>query len=116
MGSKSGNDHLTVKLKNKVKDRLPFSVDTPSSTITIAKADNGGSSHYYRTADAQVLQDMCPTPYGPTVMLPDSSSIQATHKGILLLSQSLSTVSKTAHIVDGITNLLLISLGQLCVV
>ena len=80
----------------------------------MAKADSGASSHYFRTADTQALQDLCPTPYGPTVKLPDCSSIQVTHKGILLLSQSLSTVSKTAHILDGITNSSLISIGQLC--
>ena len=63
--------------------------------MLIAKADSGASNHYLRTANQQVLQNLRPTPYGPTVMLPDSRSIQATHKGILPLSHSLSTKSKT---------------------
>ena len=113
MGSEFGTD-LTLKLKNKVNDQIPFSADPPSTPITTAKADSGASSHYFRTADAHALSNLSPTPYGPTVMLPDNKVIQATHKGLLPFHHSLSTKSKTAHVVDGITNSSLISIGQLC--
>jgi hypothetical protein len=47
-------------------------------------------------------------------MLPDSTLIQATHAGLLPLPSALSTKAKTAHVLDGITNSSLISIGQLC--
>ena len=47
-------------------------------------------------------------------MLLDSTSIHATHTGQLTLHDSLSAQSQKAHILDGITNSSLISLGQLC--
>jgi hypothetical protein len=47
-------------------------------------------------------------------MLPGSSSIQATHSGQLPFHSSLSTKAKTAHVLDGITNSSLVSMGQLC--
>jgi hypothetical protein len=47
-------------------------------------------------------------------MLPDSTTIQATQSGQLPLHRSLSTKATTAHILDGITNSSLISIGQLC--
>jgi hypothetical protein len=47
-------------------------------------------------------------------MLPDSTNVQATHSGLLPLYHSLSKTAKTAHVLDGMTNSLLISIGQLC--
>jgi hypothetical protein len=47
-------------------------------------------------------------------MLPDSNHVQATQSGLLPLHHSLSTTAKTAHVLDGMTNLSLISIGQLC--
>jgi hypothetical protein len=47
-------------------------------------------------------------------MLPDSTHIQATHSGILPFHESLSDKAKTAHVLDGIANAPLISVGQLC--
>jgi hypothetical protein len=47
-------------------------------------------------------------------MLPDSTLIHATHAGLLPLPSTLSTKAKTAHVLDGITNSSLISIGQLC--
>jgi hypothetical protein len=64
--------------------------------------------------DQTALTNLQPTPFGPTVMLPDSTNIQATHSGQLSLHPSFSAKAKTAHVLDGITNASLISLGQLC--
>ena len=47
-------------------------------------------------------------------MLPDSSHVQATQSGLLPLHHSLSATAKTAHVLDGMTNSSLISIGQLC--
>jgi hypothetical protein len=61
-----------------------------------------------------VLSNVKATPSGPSVMLPDSTNIQATHSGQLPLHHSLSSTATKAHILDGITNSSLVSLGQLC--
>jgi hypothetical protein len=86
----------------------------PHATTVIAKANSGASSHYFKPSDQTVLRQLRATPFGPTVMLPDSTLIQARHAGLLPLPSTLSTKAKTAHVLDGITNSSLISIGQLC--
>jgi hypothetical protein len=83
------------------------------STI-VAKADSGASNHYFKQADMKALTEIRSSPFRPSVLLPDSTQIQATHSGTLPLHHSLSTKAKTAHLLDGITNASLISIDQLC--
>jgi hypothetical protein len=64
--------------------------------------------------DQTALTTLRPTPFGPTVMLPDGTHIQAMHSGLLPFHPSLSNKVKTAHVLDGITNASQISVGQLC--
>ena len=64
--------------------------------------------------DQQALSNVKATPFGPTVVLPNSTDIQATHSGQLPFHPSLSDKAKRAHVLDGITNSSLVSLGQLC--
>jgi hypothetical protein len=64
--------------------------------------------------DQTALTNLRPTPFGPTVMLPNSTTIQATHAGQLPFHPSFSDKAKTAHVLDDITNSSLISIGQLC--
>jgi hypothetical protein len=66
------------------------------------------------TKDQQALANLHDTPDGPSVTLPDSTNIQATQSGQLPFHPSLSHRAKTAHILAGITDSSLISLGQLC--
>ena len=54
------------------------------------------------------LSNLGATPFGPNVMLPDSTHVQATHSGLLPLHHSLSTTAKTAHVLDGIAGISLI--------
>jgi hypothetical protein len=106
-------ENLITKVKHKVNDYFPLiSADPPN--IILAKADSGASSHYFKPSDRTVLSAPRSTPFGPTVMLPDSTNIQATHTGLLPLNSSLSTTAQIAHILDGMTNSSLISIGQLC--
>jgi hypothetical protein len=86
---------------------------TPPNAI-LAKADSGASGHCFKPSDRTVLSALRSTPFGPTVMLPDSTNMQVTHAGQLPLHSSLSAKAKTAHILDGMTNSSLISIGQLC--
>jgi hypothetical protein len=110
----SDNGIKSSALNNKVTDFTPLSADPPPTTTIIAKADSGASSHYFKQQDERALANLRPTHNGPNVLLPDSTTIQATHEGQLKLHPSLSAKASTAHILDGITNASLISLGQLC--
>jgi hypothetical protein len=112
----SEKENLITKVKHKVNEYFPLlSADPPNSSVILAKADSGASSHYFKPSDRTVLSALRSTPFGPTVMLPDSTNIQATqHSGQLPLHSSLSATAKTAHILDGMTNSSLISIGQLC--
>jgi hypothetical protein len=93
---------------------LLFLLTHPPIPTFLAKADSGASSHYFRQNDQHALSRLHPTPFGPTVMLSDSTHTRVTQTGKLSLHSSLSAKAKQAHILDGITNSSLISLGQLC--
>lgn len=80
----------------------------------LAKADSGASSHCLKLDDQAFLSGLRPKPFGPNVMLPHRANVQATHSGQLPLHSSLSTRAKTAHVLDGMTNPSLVSIGQLC--
>jgi hypothetical protein len=98
-----------------VNDHLALSDDPPPTSTISAKADSGASSHYFRETDQNILSNLRATPFEPTGMLPDSTHVQETHSGLLPLHHSLSkTAKKTAHVLDGMTNSSLISIGQLC--
>eukprot|EP00957_Ditylum_brightwellii_P011098 841172-Ditylum_brightwellii.AAC.1 len=56
----------------------------------LAKADTGASRHYWTHPDIQGLTKVTPVIDGPMVTLPDSTVIQATHKGTISLHYSLS--------------------------
>ena len=88
------------------------SVDPPSNII--AKADTGVSNHYFRTKDIKALLNIKPHTNGPSVLLPDSTTISATAHGTLPLHPSLTPQSTLSHIFDNLTNSSLISIGQLC--
>ena len=60
-----------------------------------------------------VITNLKDTPDGPTVQLPKNATMNATKTGSILLSVSLSTHAKKAHMFDGLHSASLISLGQM---
>jgi hypothetical protein len=114
LGSKSGKQSSPTNLINKVTDFIPLSADPPNATAIIAKADSGVSNHYFKEQDAKAITNLRPTPWGPSVVLPDSTTIQATYSSQLLLHPNLSKNATTAHVLGSIPNSSLVSLGQLC--
>ena len=114
MGSESGTQSVPINLAKQVTDFIPVSVDPPNASTILAKADSGASSYYFRTQDQLALTNIRHTPCGPSVLLPDSTTIQATHTGHLQLHPSLSTKAQTAHVLEDISNASLVSLRQLC--
>ena len=85
---------------------------TVNPTTVIAKADSGASNHYWMIKDQHILQNILHR-IGPTVFLPNNNSITSNASGKLPLS-NLSEDSKKAHILPGLKNSSLLSLGQLC--
>ena len=80
----------------------------------LAKADTGASQHYWTHRDIKVLTKVTPMIDRPMVKLPDSTVIQATHKGTILLHPTLFNHVQQAHSFPKITNSSLISIGQIC--
>ena len=78
-----------------------------------AKGDSGASNHYWRLADLDVFDELI-TKTGPTVALPDNTTLTSSQQGILPLSTELSVKAKTAVILDNLQSSSLISFGQLC--
>ena len=85
-------------------------LDNP--TFTIAKADSGASNHYWMVKDKGILLDLMKQ-LGPTVYLPNDEAIQSKQHGFLPI-KSLSRAANKVHILPGIKNSSLLSLGQLC--
>ena len=77
-----------------------------------AKPDTGASNHYFAASDALVLTKLSPNPHGPSVTLPDMSTIYAEQQGFLPLP-SLSKEAKRTQVFSAITNASLILIGQL---
>ena len=84
---------------------------TPNTII--AKGDSGATSHYWREQDKKCLQNIEITP-GPTVTLPNNTTITSTARGRLPLHDSLSREATTTAILPNLHSSSLISLGQLC--
>ena len=84
----------------------------PKSQTIIAKGDSAASNHYWALRDSMVLDDVEVDPIGPTVILPDTSTLTATKQGNLPIQQLSSAAKKTA-VFDNLQSSL-ISLGQLC--
>ena len=64
----------------------------PSSAknyTTTAKADSAASRHYWRTQDMDALTEIVPYK-GPSVTLPDNSTISSSHQGLLHLPSAFS--------------------------
>jgi hypothetical protein len=119
-----------VKLKKKIFDFSPHktksapnlilpstqsnSVIPPqSSSIIIAKGDSAATSHYFASRDKNALTAVKKDTHGPTVILPDTSTLTATASGQLPFSSELSPKAKKTAIFANLQHSL-ISLGQLC--
>ena len=97
-------------LNNVSPNTLFHSPQNPSEII--AKADSGASNHYWMIKDKKILLNLMHS-LGPTVYLPNNTSIKSNEHGFLPLT-TLSKRAQKAHILPGLKNSSLISLGQLC--
>ena len=106
----SRNNHTSDQL------HIPLtSTNPPKIYITncIAKGDSGASDHYFREIDKDCLSKV-QSFNGPTVTMPNNATLQATERGELEFSKSLSKKARTAVILPGLKSSSLISFGKLC--
>ena len=78
----------------------------------IAKADSGASRHFVRKEDEHILKNLINCS-GPSVTLPDMTTISSTKSGNLSIA-GLSSKATTAHVLPHLKSASLLSMGQLC--
>ena len=86
-------------------------VHTSHPVPLILKGDSGATNHYISSTSISALRHIKQN-NGVKVSLPDNTILQSTHTGNLPLKH-LSTAATTAHILPGLQNNSLLSLGQL---
>ena len=74
--------------------------------------DSGASDHYIAEADVSLCNDVRNNA-GPTVTLPDATTLTATKTAVLPLPNELQTLAKTGHVLPKLNSTLL-SLGKFC--
>ena len=92
---------------------LPSVIPPHPIQPTIMKIDSGASGSYIRYQDKHLLSNSTPTSNGPTVILPDSSSIAPTATGNLNIP-GLSQQATKSYIFPDLQSASLLSVGQLC--
>ena len=104
------------KLKSTLTSSSCNSVVPPKSyaQAVIAKPDTGASNHYFALRDAPALAKLTTVTDGPSVTLPNMSTITASKQGFLPLPNTISSKGSKTHVFKDITNASLISIGQLC--
>ena len=78
----------------------------------IAKADSGASNHFWREKDIGVLYNLGHE-QGPSVKLPDATTINDSKIGYIPLSTNLSQKAQKARVLKDLKSSSLISIGQL---
>ena len=101
-----------VNSVNKYNTSVKYTSEVPPPHILV-KGDSAASKHYWREEDEKCLENV--TPYsGPSVILPDADTIAPTKRGIIPLSNKLSTAAQTTTVLPKLKSSSLISLGQIC--
>ena len=78
----------------------------------MVNGDSAASHHYWREEDASLLSNVM-TKKGPSVQLPNNTTIAATKQGQLPLSKHISSTGSSAMVLLGLKSSSLMSLGQL---
>ena len=109
-------DELISKLTSTL---LPSNTVNPPSTKANHKpvhavADSGATSNYLRPNDTHCATSVEPDNNGPTVVLPNGATITSNSKAQLPLSPQLSSTAQQAHVLPGLMNTSLLSVGKFC--
>ena len=84
-----------------------------NENLVIAKADSGATAHYWRLQDTACLHNI-KNSEGPTVQLPNGTSIKATQEGYLNISNKLQNKTSKVTILPQLKSASLLSLGKFC--
>ena len=83
--------------KNNSGNSFMYHVDTnnPSSSVFGLKADSGATCHYLKKVRSSYFKNFIKLYHDQKATLPNNSSVQATHSGLLPLGDILSTHTQT---------------------
>ena len=102
-----------LKTVNLVKTNT-FNLIPPSNNTIVCKADTGATKNYFTEKDSNILLNLKKVKNGPKVQLPNKMVLPTIFSGNIPLHPLLSNNATKAHIIKGLTNASLISIGQLC--
>ena len=77
----------------------------------MCKADSGASKTYIKPQDKGILQNFQRFINGPEVLVPNGTNMYTIETGYLPLHKLLSTHAKKDNILEGLSNVLLLSIG-----
>ena len=78
------------------------------------KADTGVSKTYLKSIDSTILKESNKITHGPQVLLQNGADLRIVQTGNIPIHHSLSSDAQKAHILKGLRNSSLLSIGQLC--
>jgi len=91
---------------------LPNIPENAQVTTIIIKGDSAAIDHYFRAVNTNCLTDIQSSTSQP-IILPNKTTISATHQGTLPLHPSLSLTGRTAKKLPQLRSSSLISIGKL---
>ena len=91
------NKHKTTHIHPTQLRQALLTIKEQTKSIIYAKGDSAASHPYWREEDKMVLDDIEPHS-GPSILLPNNSTISVTSQRQLPLSESLSSQAKNSMI------------------
>ena len=76
--------------------------------------DSGASQHFIKSSQTDLLKNVKIVNNGPNIQLPNEETLQVSHEGQIKLFNSLPSTAQKAYILPNLTNVSLVSVGQLC--
>ena len=80
----------------------------------ICKADSGESKTYIKPKDGSILNNRNKITNRPTVDIPNGDYMKTIESGTLPLHHLLLSAAKQCNVLEGLNNVSLLSIGQLC--
>ena len=106
------SNNVDCKINNFTKDNT-IPVAQPNNNAINLKAESGASKHFVKTVNKKILLDIQKA-HSTTVVLPDETNLRTEQKGTLPISNLLSKEAQQGHVLHGLSNSSLLSIGQLC--
>ena len=103
------------KIYNNNPYQQSLTITPPATTkYIVLKADSGASKTYIPPVDIDILRQRVKIYDGPSVAIPNGNQMKTIESGVLPLHSLLSLKAKNAHVLEGLSNASLLSVGQIC--